>query len=58
MFTEHKKKIIAGVAAAFLAALALFYEAVVVLVTDTFITPVEVVNDQITDAVTTAQPSK
>jgi hypothetical protein len=53
MFAEHKKKIIAGIAAAFLAALALFYDGVVKVVTDTFIAPVETtVDPQITDSVT------
>jgi dolichol kinase len=59
MFTEHKNKIIAGIAAAFLAAFAVFYDSVVTFVTYTFITPevVEtVVDPQITDAVTTETP--
>jgi hypothetical protein len=43
MFEEHKKKIIAGIAAAFLAAVAVFYDGLVKVVTDTFITPTEVV---------------
>jgi hypothetical protein len=60
MFAEHKKKIIAGIAAAFLAAFAVFYDAVVTVVTDTFIAPVavETVDPQITDAVTTEQPTE
>jgi hypothetical protein len=41
MFTEHKKKIIAGIAAAFLAAFAVFYDGVVQVITDTLITPAE-----------------
>lgn len=51
MLAEHKKKIIAGIAAAFLAAFALFYEGVVAVVTDTLITP-NTTNSQITDSVT------
>lgn len=39
MYTEHKTKIIAGIAAAFLAAFAVFYESVVTFVTHTFVTP-------------------
>lgn len=56
MYTEHKKKIIAGIAAAFLAALAVFYEGIIQVVTDTLITPAETtqpVDSQITDSVTT-----
>ena len=61
MFEEHKKKIIAGIAAAFLAAFTVFYDAVVKVVTDTFITPPVVettVDTQITDAVTAEQPTE
>jgi hypothetical protein len=58
MFAEHKKKIIAGIAAAFLAAFAVFYEGVVQVITDTFIAPVETtVNTQITDSVTVEKPA-
>lgn len=63
MFIEHKKKIIAGIAIAFLAAFAVFYDGVVRVITDTLITPAETsitetvstesVSEQITDAVTT-----
>jgi hypothetical protein len=53
MLAEHKKKIISGIAVAFLAAFAVFYEGVVQVVTDTFIAPIETpVTPQITDAVT------
>lgn len=61
MFAEHKKKIIAGIAAAFLAALAVFYEGIVQVVTDTLIAPSETaqpVDPQITDSVTTQAESE
>ena len=52
MFAEHKKKIIAGIAAAFLAAFAVFYEGVVQVITDVLITPAETeqpVDTQVTE---------
>jgi hypothetical protein len=61
MFAEHKKKIIAGIAAAFLAALAVFYEGIIQVVTDTLITPAETsqtVDPQITDSLTIEQPTE
>jgi len=61
MFAEHKKKIIAGIAAAFLAAFAVFYEGVIKVVTDTLINPPTVettVDPQITDSVTAEQPKE
>lgn len=55
MFAQHKKKIIAAIAAAFLAVLAVFYEVVVEVVTDNLLTTVE---PQITDAVTTTETTE
>ena len=54
MFAQHKKKIIATIAAAFLTVLAVFYEVVVAVVTDNLLSTVE---SQITDSVTTTQPT-
>jgi hypothetical protein len=48
MLVEHKKKIIAGIAAAFLAAFAVFYDGIVRVVTDTLITP-EIVTEQVVE---------
>jgi hypothetical protein len=53
MFAEHKKKIVAAIAAAFLAVLAVFYEVVVEVVTDNLLSTEQ---PQITDSVTT-QPT-
>jgi hypothetical protein len=39
MTADRKQQIIAGIAAAFLAALAVFYEGVVSVITDAFIAP-------------------
>ena len=49
MFAEHKKKFIAGIAVAFLAAFAVFYENVVALVNYTFISE-ETITEQTDDA--------
>jgi hypothetical protein len=48
ILVEHKKKIIAGIAAAFLAAFAVFYDGIVRVVTDTLITP-EIVTEQVVE---------